>query len=327
MTIKKDYRTAEGISYSALSRLSEGPNSYINKPKIEGDFLDNGSAVDVLLTEGEEAFYKQFYIMTASKPSSDMMMTYTQTMIDTDNSELAFAASGYKKAVTDSKWETEGKPYYDAVKDAGNKIVIDFDQHTKITATVNQLKTNNFTSAYFSSAVKKDSEIIYQFTHYWNFTYVDEKSGHLKTRKAKLKADILVINHTTKKIFGKDLKTTGKPTESFKTSYRNYKYYLQEGLYQEGILDWAKEHYPEYTVEPFEFIVAQMGAYTQPLIYTVSETEHACNMYGGETGSGYYIKGVVDLLEDLEYYENQDNWQYKREIVNNNGRVDLELFK
>ena len=333
---KIDYITAEGISYSSLSRLADGPEHYINKEKISGDFLDNGSAVDVLLTEGDEAFHNQFYIMTADKPSSDMMMTYAQTMIETDDHSLALAASGYKSnpnvapqrnpdALT--KWEKEGKPYYDAIKAAGNKIVIDMNQHMKINATVNQLHSNNYTSAYFSPDVLIGSQIIYQFTHYWDFQYTDEKSSDLKKKKAKLKIDILIVNHDTKKIYAKDLKTTGKPTSAFRSSYKKYKYYLQEGLYQEGVMNWRDKMYPDYKVMPFEFIVAQMGAYSEPLIFTIGETEHASNVYGGETGSGYYIKGVADLLEDLSYYETINQWDYTKEVLENNGRINIELFK
>lgn len=326
-TDEVDYVTAEGISYSALSRLADGPDSYINKEKITGDFLDNGSAVDILLTEGEDAFHDQFYIMTADKPSSDMMLAYTNTMIETDDPQIAMAASGYKRAVTAEKWEAEGKPYYDAIKAAGNKIVIDFDQNTKIMATVKQLKSNEFTKNFFEKDLPEGIEICYQFTHYWDFKYTSELTGELKTRKTKLKIDILIVNHNIQKIYAKDLKTTGKGTGAFASSYRKYKYYLQEGLYQSGVEDWRDNNYPEYEIEPFEFIVAQIGAYTEPLIFSVSHEEHAYNIYGGETGSGYYIKGVADLLEDLNYYENLDKWIYPKEVLENNGRINIELFR
>jgi hypothetical protein len=340
---EKDYRTAEGISYSSLSRLADGPDSYINKPVIEGDFLDNGSAVDILLTEGDEAFHKEFYIMTENKPSSDMMLAYVNSLLSHNTIKLtdemhatALADSGYKSSpivptkkdpTGPTKYDKEGKKYFAAVLAAGDKKVLDFEQNAKIRATVNQLRSNPFTAKYFEKDLPDHIEIIYQFTHYWDLKYVDEVSGEVKTRKAKLKADILVVDHHAKHIYGKDLKTTGKHTEAFRSSYRTYKYYLQEGLYQEGIIDWAEKNYPEYEVQDFEFIVAQMGAFSEPLIYTVGPTEHGYNLYGGETGSGYFIKGVAGLLEDLEYYESMNAWHYKKEVVENNGRINLELFK
>ena len=145
--------------------------------------------------------------------------------------------------------------------------------------------------------------------------------SRLKIRPVFLCAHCILI------IYGKDLKTTGKPSHAFTSSYRKFKYYLQEGLYQEGIIDWQVENYPDYDVQDFEFIVAQMGAYSEPLIFTVGETEHGYNIYGGETGSGYFIKGIATLLEDLAYYETMNKWDYSKEVIENNGRINLELFK
>ncbi len=62
----------------------------------ESDSLDMGSAVDCLLTGSEEDFHKQFNIFTANKPSSDMMLAYVNTLIETEDHEQALIASGYK---------------------------------------------------------------------------------------------------------------------------------------------------------------------------------------------------------------------------------------
>ena len=104
---------------------------------------------------------------------------------------------------------------------------------------------------------------------------------------------------------------------------------MQGGLFQSGIEDFRDNNpdLSEYTIADFEFIVAQIGAYSQPLIFTMDESEYANSIYGGETSSGYYIKGIADLLEDLEYYENSNSWDYPKEVTESNGRIKLELFK
>jgi hypothetical protein len=264
--------------------------------------------------------------MTEAKPSSEMMLAYTMTMIETDNHETALAASGYKSNPNaPTKWEKEGKPYYDAIKAAGDKIVLDYEQYQNVQATVNQLKTNEYTRQYFAKKLPEGIEIKYQFEYYWDFSYTDGE-GEIITVKAKMRTDILVINHNTKTIAGLDLKTTGKPTPSFKSSYRGYKYYLQEGLFQEGIFDYKEKNYPDYTVLPFEFIVAQIGAYSLPMIYQISLTEHGYNIYGGKTPTGFQIKGVANLLEDLKYYERENAWEYMKEVRENKGRTEIKLF-
>ena len=317
-TLAEEYITADALSYSALSRLSDGPQAYLNKDKPTGDFLTTGSAVDVLLTESEEEFHKQFYVMTASKPTSEMMLAYTEAMIETDNPQIAFAASGYKKAVSESKWEDEGKPYYDAIKASKGKGILGMDQYMKVQATVNQLKENKYTKPFFSSPVD-GIEIKHQFIHYFEYEDV----------KGKVKLDLLVIDHNNKTIRGIDLKTTSKPPMAFKTSYRNYKYYLQGAWFQLGIMDWlATSPYSDsYKLLDFQFIVAEMGAYKPPLIFTMNHSELRSAIHGGETSTGYYIKGINTLLEDLAYYKNNNDWEYPREVTESNGKLELDLFK
>jgi hypothetical protein len=312
----QEYITKDAISYSALSRLADGPQAFINKKRPTGDFLATGSAVDILLTE-PDTFHDQFYVMTESKPSVDGMRLYTEAMIETDDHAQALIASGYKKAVSMEKWEEVGKPYYDAVKASSGKMILDMEQYMKVQAVVNQLKENEYTQQYFTDgAITQYDEVQYQFIHYFEFNKVP----------CKIKLDIVTISHTEKKIKGIDLKTTGKPVFAFPSSYRNFKYYLQGGLFQEGLRDWAKINYPDYTVEDFEFIVAEMNTNNPPLIFRMSQTEVTKAIMGGETSTGYPIKGIVDLLSDLDYYTTTGAWDYPAEIHKNNGVVDLTLF-
>lgn len=318
ITPAQEYITKDAISYSALSRLADGPQAYLNKSKPTGDFLSKGSAVDILLTEPDN-FHDMFYIMTDSKPSTEGMLAYTMSMIENDNHEIALAASGYKKPVSMSKWEEIGKPYYDAIKASAGKIVLSFDDYQQVQGVVNQLKTNQYTKTYFADSASdvKYDEIQYQFIHYFDY----------KQTACKVKLDVVTIDHQNKKIKGLDLKTTGKPVFSFRSSYRNFKYYLQAALFKLGLEDWRDKNYPEYEVEDFEFIVAEMACYNPPLIFRIPKEQTNIAIFGGETSSGYYIKGVEDLLADLVYYNENDAWEYPAEVHKNNGVVELDLFK
>ena len=318
ITPAQEYITKNAISYSALSRLADGPQAYLNKSKPTGDFLSKGSAVDILLTEPDN-FHDIFYIMTDSKPSTEGMLAYTMSMIENDNHEIALAASGYKKPVSMAKWEEIGKPYYDAIKASAGKIVLSFDDYQQVQAVVNQLKTNQYTKTYFADSASdvKYDEIQYQFIHYFDY----------KQTACKVKLDVVTIDHQNKKIKGLDLKTTGKSVFSFRSSYRNFKYYLQAGLFRLGLEDWRDKNYPEYEVEDFEVIVAEMACYNPPLIFKIPKEQTNIAIFGGETSSGYYIKGIEDLLADLAYYNENDAWEYPAEVHKNNGVVELDLFK
>jgi hypothetical protein len=313
---KIDYITAPGISYSALSRLSKGPKAYINKDSPSGDFLSVGSAVDILLTE-EDTFHDLFYVMTAKKPSSDMMLKYVETMIATDDPAQALAASGYKKALSDAKWQTDGLPYYEAIKASEGKTVLSFEQYQQVQAVVNQLKTNTYTAKYFDSGHRPEHvEVMYQFVHYFDY----------KGKPGKVKLDLLVIDHKEKTISPLDLKTTGKSVFTFTTSYKSYKYYLQGAWFVLGVKDWADKNYPEYSITGFDFIVAEMAAYNPPLIFEMSKEEIKMAIVGGKSLMGYPIKGVDQLLEDLDYYERTNKWEYPAEIDKSFGRVILNTI-
>lgn len=318
ITPAQEYITKDAISYSSLSRLADGPQAYINKSKPTGDFLSKGSAVDILLTEPDN-FHDMFYIMTDSKPSTEGMLAYVMSMLENDDHALAFIASGYKKAVSMAKWEEIGKPYYDAMKASEGKTVLSFDDYQQVQGVVNQLKTNQYTKTYFADSASnvEYDEIMYQFIHYFDY----------EGTACKVKLDVVTIDHQNKKIKGLDLKTTGKSVFSFRTSYRTYKYYLQGALFRLGLVDWKENNYPDYELEDFEFIVAEMASYNPPLIFRMSQEETTKAIVGGESSSGYYTKGIEDLLADLAYYKETDAWEYPAEVHKNNGVVELDLFK
>lgn len=94
-----------------------------------------------------------------------------------------------------------------------------------------------------------------------------------------------------------------------------------------GLEDWKNEHYPEYEIVNFEFIVAEMFNVNPPMIFPMSSSEIKGAIKGGITSTGYKLKGIDELLEDLNYYEKENKWDYPAEVMRNQGRMGLELFK
>ena len=127
---EKEYRKHPGINQSTLGKLAGGPKG-VKQKEDEGDksYFTLGSLVDCKLTD-PDSFNEKYYMMVGDKPS-DAMVAYAVNYLKTDDHLLAWAASGLKgdptivaKSSKDgkSKWDKEGKPYYDQLKKASEGL-------------------------------------------------------------------------------------------------------------------------------------------------------------------------------------------------------------
>ena len=129
-----------------------------------------------------------------------------------------------------------------------------------------------------------------------------------------------------------DLKTTGKSVFAFRSSYLSFKYYIQAAFYT-AALHYALKNEEEfagvadYHVLPFQFIVQETNMYNPPHIFEVDEEDMFVAEYGGIVeGAGYEIRGFQDLIDELEYHQETEQWEYKREIYENSGVVSLKAL-
>jgi len=324
LTPEQEYRQAEGINYSSLSALAVSPLYYKNKQdKEQGDtdaFI-RGAAVDCLLTTPDD-FADQFYVMTAKKPESAMMLAYVENYLETEDRNSAFLASGYKRPIPDSKWEEEGRPYYDAIKSSKGKRIMTFEVFSKVQAVVTVLQESKYTKKYFTP--ENDSiEIKFQYPIFWEHSISEDDS----TIKCKSLLDIVLIDHANKKVFPIDIKTTGNSVYAFPSSFRKYKYYLQASFYT-AALDYqmATTSLENYETMPFRFVVAEMDNINLPAVYVVSKEDLLVGSEGGKDNFGNQVKGWRQLIKELCYYTQHDSWDYPLDIVTNNGEIQLESF-
>lgn len=328
---EKEYRAHDAVNYSSLSKLDYSPKAYKEAKQEETLAMIKGSAVDCLLTDGEDAFHSQYYVMTATKPKSEQMQLYVQSMLENDNRDMAQTMSGYKTTVTDAKWEKEGQPYYDAIKVSSGKSILDYETYAQIKAVVDTLKNNEYTGKYFTekSNLPEGIEIMYQVPIIFTVKNVADPMVDTVEVDIESKAllDLIVINHNSNTISPKDLKTTGKPVLNFKSSFVYWKYYIQASLYTEGVIQWAMDKYPGYTVEPFEFIVAEMANQNPPMIYRVTDEDLSVGENGGRDLNNNEIKGYRQLMEKLLWHRATNKWDYHSEIYENNGISFLGAFE
>jgi len=321
---EKEYRKLDAINYSTLSRLNSSPVG-LNAPSEQTSFFTMGSLVDCLCTTPNE-YYDKYYVSTVAMPS-DAMVEYCKALVETNDPQAAWTASGLKsdpavppKSSKDglSKYDKEGKGYYNDLIAGKGKEVISFEQHTQANMLTTTLEQNKFTGKYFNKQTN-----LFQVALEWEYM----------GKNCKSLLDIVDIDNELKTIRPVDLKTTGKSVFTFMRSYIDYKYYLQASFYT-AALKFALKYddrfiaYENYTVLPFQFIVIETNYKNPPHIFEVDEQDILVGEEGGKiSGRDYSIKGFKELIEDLEYHRNNNQWEYKSEIYANDGIININSLK
>lgn len=336
---KEVFKETQAMSFSRLSKLAEGPQAY--KASLEEkEFtlgLAFGSVVDVLLTS-PETFDNEFYVMASDKPSSDMMIKFCEVYAETDDQQKAHAASGFKIGLNAviSKFQLEGKPYYDSLILGKGKRIIDASMLFAANQAVNTLKSNPFTAKYFNP--EDGIEIQHQVPIIWEswvtkLPLTDSENPEEIKIAFKGIIDLIRINHKTKTIEIIDIKTGG---EGFWKAFWRYKLYLQGSMYYYGLDSIVNNsELKGYSVQKTKFIYIDSNLYYPPLVYRMNTSD----IYHGR--NGYYpkiygprdpkiselkYKGYERLAAELDWHIRNDKWDYSYDVYATNGEVEIDAF-
>lgn len=179
---ESEYRKDPALSYSTLSRFErEGFNNIEHLfDKTETPSLTFGSAVDSIITGGQEEFDSRF--MVAEFPSTpdsiikivkDVFREFNSThrcLSDVPDVEIVGRASAYNyqpnwKPETRAKVIKEkGFEYYNLLYLAGDKTIIDTNTYQDICNAVDALRNSETTKFYFApnNPFEPDIERFYQ---------------------------------------------------------------------------------------------------------------------------------------------------------------------
>jgi hypothetical protein len=306
------YRADKAISQSLISRYdSEGFECLENLNEgIKTPSLDFGSAVDCLITSGEEEFDKRFYIATTNKPSgilgdiiNSLYNKYGDTYPSLNNmpdevllSEATeFHYQSTYKDITRINNIKKGEGYYQQLHQSNNKIIINYDTYQEVLQTVHILKNSENTSWYFQpNDTEYDGiERFYQLKFRSTFDNVPYKAM----------LDLIVVDHNKKEIHPCDLKTTSKKEYLFHHSFLKWKYYHQAVLYSKILEDNLSkdEYFKDFRIRPFKFIVINKYSLT-PLIWVVPIQILLTSSYSNNVD----IKDTFTLGKELNYYLNNN---------------------
>lgn len=227
-----------------------------------------------------------------------------------------------------------------------SKTPISWAEKHQLDLAISALKSDPHTKYWFTPE-SEDWEVLTQLDILWwiklngpvndplnKFVDLDvyrkNARGQVVEVRMKQLMDMVKIDHKNKVIHPGDLKTTGKPAaENFKDSYESYGYIGQQSIYSEGLGLWRDLNLPDYTIEPFTFVVKSLTELNEPpLAFRLGGDECNAGKYGGKIGYRS-VEGWLSVLQRLLKFEATDQAflspeQFKE--YSETGYITLKLF-
>lgn len=329
------YRANDAISYSTLSKFArEGYRCIPNlKDNITTEPLRFGSLVDCLMTE-PETLEKRF--LFGDLPSlSDVMIKIVTALFErygADYRNINTIPEHYMLGVIDmcdygGSWKNETRinkvieacsEYYNLLALLNGRILMPTLEYQRAVNCVTILKTHSYTKDYFEEEMFNENiEKLYQL----KFLLDDDSVIH----PVRCMFDLIIVDHKNKTIKPCDLKTTSKNEDSFQDSFIKWRYDLQATLYSfilQRIIE-KDEYFKDFILLSFDFIVINKYNLT-PLVW-----EYKDNLIQGDRidNFGNIYKSWQNLLSELTWHLNHQNFIYPKKAVENNGLMTLDNLK
>lgn len=306
------YRADPAYSQSKLAAFERGGFKSIEHldDKVESPSLTFGSAVDAIITGGQEEFDSRFLVAsyvavsdTIKKIVGDLFNIYrgvyatladmpTVCMMPTINKYEYYKNLGDETRA--NKVKDQGKTYYDLLYSAGDRTILSDEVFQKVQASVDALRSSKATKWYFQSDDPFDATVqrFYQlkFKHRINDIWY------------RCMADEIIVNHKDKTIQPIDLKTSGHAEYEFPNSFLYWGYQIQARLYWRLIfLTCANDdYYKDFTILPYKFIVVNSESLT-PLVWDCPFTVEYGDLKVGKD-ENIVLRDPFNIATELHYY-------------------------
>lgn len=287
------YRQDNALSYSVLSKFRRSGFNELEHlfDKIDTPSLTFGSAVDSIITGGEEEFNSRF--MVAEFPSvPDSIVNIVKSLFNAHNDSyrtlesipdtdvIAEAAAfnyqnNWKPETRAKVIKEKGSVYYKLLYLSRDKILLDTETYTDVTNTVSALRSSESTKNYFADNNPFENvERLYQLKFKATLDGVDYRCM----------ADLLIVDHDRKVVIPVDLKTSGKPEWDFYKSFVDWRYDIQARLYWRIIRDNMDKdpYFKDFELLNYQFIVANRKTLT-PLVWECEFTKEKGDLSIGDT--------------------------------------------
>lgn len=275
---EEEYRADPALSYSTLARYEREGFNNLDKlfDRIETPSLTFGSAVDSIITGGQEEFDERFMVAEfPSVPDSIVKIikslykqyagTYRSLLNIPDNSIIRETEDqnyqmNWKPETRAKVIREKGTDYYNLLFVAGDRCIIDTQTYQDVCNAVKALKESKSTQLYFAddNPFEPDIERLYQLKFKGEFNGITYRNM----------ADLIIVNHKEKWVKPVDLKTSSHTEWDFYKSFVDWRYDIQARLY------WAiirqnmdkDEYFKDFKLLDYDFIVVNKRTLT-PLVW------------------------------------------------------------
>lgn len=305
-----EYRQMPELSYSNLSTYETlGYNGLDHLfDKKESLSLTLGSAVDAIITGGEDEFSSLFLVADIpplgdkEKQVADYLFSICgngyPTMSDIPATYILDAANQFE---FQKNWKDETRvnvltercsPYYVVKTQAVGKTILTTANFEDVKNMVRALRESPATCGYFA-----DNDEMSPIRRYYQLKF-KAVFGNVGYRNM---ADLIIVDYEKKKVYPVDLKTSlGCAEWDFQDNFKKWHYYIQARLYWRIIranMD-ADDYFKNFTLEDYRFIIVNPKTLT-PLVWEFPLTKSMGTLI---TDTGYEIKDPFEIGKELRGY-------------------------
>lgn len=313
------YRADDALSYSTLAKFArEGFNKLDTLfDKLDTPSLTFGSAVDALITGGQEEFNRNFMVadfppITESVEKMvrilfDEFSVTHRTLNDIPDIEIIGRTEAYKyqlnwKPETRAKVIREqGGEYYALMYAAGDRKILSTEVKEQVDAAVRELRNSPATKRLFAPNSQFDNSITREYQLKFKATF--------NNVNYRCMADLLFVDHQNKIVYPIDLKTSSHTEWDFYQSFIQWRYDIQARLYWRIIranMD-ADPIYKDYKLADYTFVVVNKTTLT-PLKWTFEDTQKKGTLIYGR-------KTQIELEDPFELGKSLSNYLSSRPPV------------
>lgn len=309
---EKGYRADPALSYSTLARYEREGFNNLDKlfDRIETPSLTFGSAVDSIITGGQEEFDERFMVAEfPSMPDSivKIIKSLYKQYAGTYRSLLNIPDSSIIRETEDQNYQMNWKPetrakvirekgtdYYNLLFVAGDRCIIDTQTYQDVVNAVRALKESSSTKLYFAddNPFEPDIERLYQLKFKGEFDGITYRNM----------ADLIIVNHKEKWVKPVDLKTSSHTEWDFYKSFVDWRYDIQARLYWSIIrqnMD-KDEYFKDFKLLDYNFIVVNKRTLT-PLVWNCPFTQAQGTLRFGNN-SQIEMRSPFEIGKELNSY-------------------------
>lgn len=328
---REEYFKTDALSRSALVAFDEHPSLFFQKGyQRDSEALRFGDAFDCLMFDGESVLKERFRFSTiklpysqntnAGKLTTEIIRVVKENPSAIDNSDLIRncieAAEINTKSIDKTIDEFNAANGMDHVREMIDPMCLRSDDRVMLDAMRYSLLSSKY-SHMFQTYPDGTNHHVDRHLEYFHQQVIlfDHPSGH----RIKVMLDIICVDHSKRRVYKVDLKTTSSKHPQF--TLFDYRYDLQAGLYSMGVEKWAAQNFPGYSCNTgFEFLFCHKSVVaTEPIKVIMTQYDVDQIISGRPKKYGQYLKNITEMLYDLKWHIDNDVWDYPKAVIEAGG--------